>query len=475
MECICREKDDDDDDIFSHQLILGSDADTALEIVSDIKSEDVKGICHNEVTGKMDLAATVTDSEGYDARTGADTSEVRRCLVKEAVIDDDDDDPQGVHAKYLASSTDASATDAMSDVDIVSSISKSDTKEDTDSLSDNVFITSAQPYDNIPRSSDTDGVEPSGGTNITIPDVAENKLKEEEHKAVTLSRDINNAPTTIDADGSHIDNVTSDDIQVKVAGLLSETTENIAAPERPNNNGDGRTPRQDAKIVCSENVDKTSSLDLPVDITAIGRTVIDTDNDDRVTRTSCETGNVSDTIAPTDAPDTILEAGSDETSTNARGSKMLTAEKVDPNDKLQNRNAGTESENKTGELTKCQPDEHSESEKKGNRQNNGTARFVNAIVESSEHTNFDVASEISDNCSCSSDDNGSGCVDTLSPSKPSRDLRLVHPASVSVVSEPGEEMTKNIGSMNVEVTDELNIVDGLVQPAENLVKISKFY
>lgn len=435
-------------------MVLDSDADAALEVVSDqLSSEDFRS--------------------DYDAKTGANLSEVRKCLAKEAVIDDDDDDAQlskGLHVNTLLSSTDVSAADIVSPS---SSISKSGTEGGTDSMSESDSITSAQPNDSMPTSSVTDIVEPAGGAN-SVSDIGENKLTEEDHSVLTidktgiLSRDIINTPTAKDADGSRINNVTSGVIQVKAADLQLEKTENSVAPGDSNNNGDA-VVRQDAKIVCIENVDKISNLHMREDITA----VTDTDNGDKVTRVSCDMSNVSDgvanTIAPTDAPETaddmILESGSDESTTNDRDSEILTADKGDPDNKLQNRNVGNESENEAGELTKKQPDEHSDLEN-ANRQNNETAGFVTESLESSEQATFSVAREMLDN---------SSSVDKLSPAKPSRDLRLVHPASVSVVSEPGEEMTKNIGSMNVEVTDELNIVDGLVQPAENLVKISRFH
>lgn len=50
----------------------------------------------------------------------------------------------------------------------------------------------------------------------------------------------------------------------------------------------------------------------------------------------------------------------------------------------------------------------------------------------------------------------------------------IRTASVSELSEPEQEVVRNIGSVHVHVKDELNVVDGVVQSADNLVKISKY-
>lgn len=48
----------------------------------------------------------------------------------------------------------------------------------------------------------------------------------------------------------------------------------------------------------------------------------------------------------------------------------------------------------------------------------------------------------------------------------------IRTASVSELSEPEQEVVRNIGSVHVHVKDELNVVDGVVQSADNLVKIN---
>ena len=91
----------------------------------------------------------------------------------------------------------------------------------------------------------------------------------------------------------------------------------------------------------------------------------------------------------------------------------------------------------------------------------------------SQHSNCTAVTNQSTSTVSSSQSEGTECSSTIVDTKSSERIgvRCILTASLSELNEPAEEIVTHIGSTHIHVTDELSIINGVVQPVESPVKI----
>jgi len=91
----------------------------------------------------------------------------------------------------------------------------------------------------------------------------------------------------------------------------------------------------------------------------------------------------------------------------------------------------------------------------------------------SQHSNCTAVTNQSTSTVSSSQLEGTECSSTIVDTKSSERIgvRCILTASLSELNEPAEEIVTHIGSTHIHVTDELSIINGVVQPVESPVKI----